>query len=70
MIETILLGLVANEIGAANNNEGDINRFKEICNGSPLIPIEEVAVTALLSSLADGDGAGMDNIAKFIGIGQ
>ena len=57
MIETILLGLIANEVNSASARENDINRFEEICNGSPLTPVEEVAITALAGKLFGGQSS-------------
>lgn len=67
MLETLLLGLVANEVNTPSIKENDVNRFKEICNGSPLTPMEEVAVTALVGQVLGGQQANDNPIASIMG---
>jgi hypothetical protein len=68
MLETILLGLIANEVNSASARENDINRFEEICNGSPLTPVEEVAITALAGKLLGGGASSENPLTTLLGL--
>ena len=55
MLKTLMMGILAQEVASATTQKHDEERFKEILAGSPLTPIEEVALTGLVSSLTSSE---------------
>jgi hypothetical protein len=51
MIETLLMGLMAQEMNNEVAHSNDVSRFAEICNGAPMNAIEQAAIMSILGRM-------------------
>jgi hypothetical protein len=56
MLNTLMMGIIAQEVAKTENATTDTERFKEILMGSPLTPIEEIALMGVLSTICASGG--------------